>query len=92
MLLVVEELGALPQVNEQRAMPGWPTIAALYAVIGVVCGVAHWWPTVRVLLRAVGHAIRAPRAATEQVAPWLPLAGGVLCGATLAGWVLLLGG
>jgi len=92
MLLVVEELGALPQVNEPLAMPGWPIIAALYAVIGAACGVARWWPLARALLHTAFERIRAPRAATEPGAPWLPLAGGVLCGATLAGWVLLLGG
>ena len=92
MLLVVEELGALPQVNEPLAMPGWPVVAALYLALGVACGVPRWWPAARALLRALGDRVRRPRPLAGPPPHWLPLAGGVVCGVTLGGWVLLLGG
>jgi len=92
MLLIVEEFGALPQVNEPLATPGWPVVAALYAALGVASGVPRWGPTVRALFDTVGDRISAPHTVAKQLTPWFLLAGGVLCGVTLGGWVLLLGG
>jgi len=66
MLLVVEELGALPQVNEPLAMPGWPTVAALYAALGVASGVPRWWPASRAMLSTSVERIRALRAVVER--------------------------
>lgn len=92
MLLVVEELGALPQVNEPLAMPGWPVVAVLYAVLGLASGAPRWWSSLRALRGTVGDRIRAPRTSVVPLSSWLPLAGGMVCGITLGGWVLLLHG
>jgi len=95
MLLVVEELGALPQVNEPLATPGWPTVAVLYVALGMACGAPRWWAALRALLGRSIACIRASRTVGAQSAPhapWLPLAGGVLCGVIVGGWVLLLSG
>jgi len=92
MLLVVEELGALPQVNEPLAMPGWPVVAVLYAVLGLASGAPRWWSPLRALRGTVGDRIRAPRTSVVPLSSWLPLAGGMVCGITLGGWVLLLHG
>ena len=92
MLLVVEELGALPQVNEPLPMPGWPTVALLYGVIGMAYGAARWWPAARAQFRAFRARALVPSPLDRATPRWLPLAWGIVCGATLGGWVLLLGG
>jgi competence protein ComEC len=92
MLLIVEELGALPHVNEPLATPDWPAVAALYAALGVASAAPRWWPHSRAMLGAIRDRARIPCPLPGPSATWLPLAGGVLCGVTLAGWMLLLHG
>jgi competence protein ComEC len=92
MLLVVEGLGALPQVNEPLAMPDWPTVALLYAALGLVSGVSRWWPRGRALLGTARDRLGAPRPPKWPLSPWFLLAGGVVCGIMIGGWVLLLYG
>lgn len=42
MLLVVEQIGALPWATRTLAVPGWPTVAALYVACGVALTLPVW--------------------------------------------------
>lgn len=87
MLLVVEELGAFPGVNQPLVAPGWPIVAVLYAVLGAVVSAPGWWPFVRAVSRDY---LAAPRALLTPRPNLLPFAGGVFGGFALGCWALLL--
>jgi hypothetical protein len=64
----------------------------LYAALGLVSGVSRWWPRGRALLGTARDRLGAPRPPKWPLSPWFLLAGGVVCGIMIGGWVLLLYG